>query len=354
MTGWTSALEPQHDEPPPVAPKPPRKGSNGRIDRARRYVAKMNAAISGQNGHGATWAVARKCAADFELNLDQTLEVLREFNVRCQPSWSERELRHKAEEACKKARVANPVEDREQHWTMPSSHYTELAGEHEYSDADVPDALRTYEAFGMDAQAKRLPLLKILGPAEIFAELAPLEYLVDQLVVRGTALQILAYGSSGKSWLGFHMAVASAAGVPFLGRFETKKCRVLYLDFENGSRESRRRIQANAKARGIAPADLQLGLCSMPTMYLDDQRFIDEIRRLASDYDLFIVDTLRAATRGEENASEARRPIDAIKAVIEETRGALVVLSHTKKVSQSVTKIDPREAGRAWCASGST
>ncbi len=181
MTNWTSALEPQSDAPP-VAPKPPRKGSNSRIDRARRYVAKMNASVSGQNGHGATWAVARKCAADFELNLDQTLAVLREFNVRCQPPWSERELRHKAEEACKKARVANPVEDREQHWAMPSSHYTELSGEHDYTDADAPDAPGSRDG----RQAKRLPLLKILGPAEIFAELAPLEYLVDQLVVRGT------------------------------------------------------------------------------------------------------------------------------------------------------------------------
>jgi hypothetical protein len=114
--------------PKETAPKPPRKtngsGRNGsdRFERARKWAMKADPAIAGSGGHNATWSVARKCAQDFELDESQTLDVLREYNERCQPPWSERELAHKAKEACEKARVEVPVEDRERHRSMPAEH----------------------------------------------------------------------------------------------------------------------------------------------------------------------------------------------------------------------------------------
>jgi len=321
------------------------------VKRASAYLATVDPAIEGQGGSKPTFRAACQLVGKFKLSRAQAIQLIEtEYSPRCKPRWSRDEIEHKVDDAIEETKGEAPIEDRPLKKAKRVHSDAAPSNDFEHSDSDAPDAPPAFETVGMDAEAAKLPLLKILGPAEIFAPLPPLEYLVEQLVVRGTALQILAYGSSGKSWLGFHMAVACAAGAAFLGRFPTKQCRALYLDFENGTREARRRIQANTKARGIASAGLALGLCSMPSMYLDDPRFIGEIRRLASEYDLFIVDTLRAATRGEENASEARKPIDDIKAVIEETKGALVVLSHTKKVSQSVTKIDPREAGRGSSA----
>lgn len=70
-----------------------------RIERARAYVAKMPPAISGAGGHAATMRVARACVGGFALTEEETLEVLREYNARCEPPWSERELAHKAKEA---------------------------------------------------------------------------------------------------------------------------------------------------------------------------------------------------------------------------------------------------------------
>ncbi len=81
-----------------TAEKQPRKtnGSNGaELDHVRKYVAKMEPAISGSAGHNATLDVVRVCKG-FALDEAQTLDVLREFNERCQPPWSERELKHKA------------------------------------------------------------------------------------------------------------------------------------------------------------------------------------------------------------------------------------------------------------------
>jgi AAA domain len=219
-------------KPAPLAAAVPRRRTESvvgsRFDRARKYVAKMDPAISGQNGHGATWAVARKCAADFELSVAETLDILREFNTRCQPAWSDVELQHKAEEAGNKARVANPVEDREQHWTMPSSHYTEPSSEHEYTDADAPDApplsdLTKKPAFTvtdvapMQQPTATEPLrgLTHLGPVALVGrsrilELAaqPIDYVWEHIAVAGTVVLIAGPPAEGKTTLLFLILAA--------------------------------------------------------------------------------------------------------------------------------------------------
>ncbi|MEZ6102739.1 MAG: phage/plasmid primase, P4 family [Pirellulaceae bacterium] len=67
--------------------------------RARNYVAKMPPAISGQGGHNATFAVACKLAISFDLPESDAWPILLEYNERCDPPWSERDLRHKLHDA---------------------------------------------------------------------------------------------------------------------------------------------------------------------------------------------------------------------------------------------------------------
>lgn len=81
--------------------------------RARAYIEKMPPAISGAGGHDALWAVTRKLVADFGLDEHSAFRILStEYNNRCQPAWTERELKHKIKEASEKAKVRNPIEDR--------------------------------------------------------------------------------------------------------------------------------------------------------------------------------------------------------------------------------------------------
>jgi hypothetical protein len=72
------------------------------IDRARTYVEKMPDAVSGADGHGATFAVACKLV-EFGLSPDDAWMLLLEYNQRCQPQWSEHELRHKLDDAFRRA-----------------------------------------------------------------------------------------------------------------------------------------------------------------------------------------------------------------------------------------------------------
>jgi DnaB helicase-like protein len=77
-------------------------------ERARAYLATMDAAYSGQGGHTATWSAALLLAQGFGLNEQDTFRILwQDYNPRCVPPWSEKELRHKAHDAARKARVPN-------------------------------------------------------------------------------------------------------------------------------------------------------------------------------------------------------------------------------------------------------
>lgn len=69
------------------------------IDRARKYLQKMEVSVSGQDGHGKAFKAACVLVLGFELSQDDALQLLREWNQGCQPPWSERELLHKVESA---------------------------------------------------------------------------------------------------------------------------------------------------------------------------------------------------------------------------------------------------------------
>lgn len=71
------------------------------VDRARKYVATMPVAISGQRGHDVTFRVACVLVQGFLLDRDDAFAVLSEWNQGCQPPWNERELNHKLDDAAR-------------------------------------------------------------------------------------------------------------------------------------------------------------------------------------------------------------------------------------------------------------
>lgn len=72
------------------------------------YIASVPGAVSGQGGHDATYAVAQCLVNGFNLGDDEALRIFQtEYNPRCTPPWSDRELEHKVSQARK-----NPGEKR--------------------------------------------------------------------------------------------------------------------------------------------------------------------------------------------------------------------------------------------------
>lgn len=70
-------------------------------ERALKYARTIPPAISGQGGHDQTFETCLKICSGFDLTDEEAFEVLREWNLACQPPWSEPELKRKITEAQK-------------------------------------------------------------------------------------------------------------------------------------------------------------------------------------------------------------------------------------------------------------
>jgi putative DNA primase/helicase len=127
---------------PPPAPSPRTSGGADPIARAAAYLATMDPAISGSGGHQATWAAAVALVRGFDLAPSAALSLLeREFNPRCQPPWSRRELEHKVASA---ARAQLPrgylLDDPRRQWTPDRAPRHQEAEHHGPPPEEVPPA----------------------------------------------------------------------------------------------------------------------------------------------------------------------------------------------------------------------
>ena len=89
---------PPASEPPAHRHLPVDAGSNA-VKRARQYTAAIPPAIAGEHGDVHTFRVCCRVVRGFALTDDDALSVLREWNSRCLPPWSERELLDKLSRA---------------------------------------------------------------------------------------------------------------------------------------------------------------------------------------------------------------------------------------------------------------
>lgn len=209
----------------------------------------------------------------------------------------------------------------------------------------------------MTAGEKVIPMPRPKGPfplltaSELWAPLEEPEYVIEGVVRRASLTQLVAYGSSGKTWLAIDACLSVAAAVPWLGRFEASRGRAAYIDYENGSYELRRRLHGVARARELTPPLDGIEACVMPSAYMTGEGFDKQIAQLARGRDLVVIDTLRAASPGcDENDSSIRVGLDHLRRAAEVTGCAFLVLVHAKKTSGNITAIDAREAGRGSSA----
>ena len=84
----------QIPKPTPTKPQSLRWTSNRlqQIERARRYMDAVPGAVQGRAGDIATYKLACRLVRGFALSDDEAFMLLRIWNWRCQPRWSEREL----------------------------------------------------------------------------------------------------------------------------------------------------------------------------------------------------------------------------------------------------------------------
>jgi hypothetical protein len=79
--------------------RPYERGRHFHTAQIRRYIGRIEPAVSGQLGHRQTFFVARALVHGFALSKEAALPFLQEYNQRCEPPWSEEELEHKLDSA---------------------------------------------------------------------------------------------------------------------------------------------------------------------------------------------------------------------------------------------------------------
>lgn len=119
--GYHAADEARFNEAPPFLPRAwrdylarrsvkaetPERGSHERVGLAREFLKCLPPAVSGSGGHDAAWRAALTVVRGFDLDGQSALALLRdEYNPRCEPPWSEKDLRHKVESAARDGRLA--------------------------------------------------------------------------------------------------------------------------------------------------------------------------------------------------------------------------------------------------------
>ena len=72
--------------------KPMHRPDRDVVDRGRRYLLSVPPAVAGQHGDLHTFRVCCRLVRGFALSEADALQVLIDWNARCQPPWSEREL----------------------------------------------------------------------------------------------------------------------------------------------------------------------------------------------------------------------------------------------------------------------
>ena len=202
-------LKPKPQAEKPVASAQPRTTSSGDlIDRARRYLASCDAAISGQGGHNATLHAAHSLVVGYGLDDDTALALLSsDYNPRCLPPWTEKELRHKLESA--KANPQKPVgylRDEPKAAPLPSA----------------PSAVKVLSKIGTpqpDDLAARYSRRRLLGE---YADPLPEDKNPDALfrngwLRRGGAAVLISVSGAGKSVAVTQFCDHFAVGRPWFG-----------------------------------------------------------------------------------------------------------------------------------------
>jgi hypothetical protein len=80
------------------------QGRRASAERALIYLSRVPAAVAGHHGDLHTFRTCCRIVRGFALDDDDALAVLAEWNARCQPPWTERELREKIRSARRNGR----------------------------------------------------------------------------------------------------------------------------------------------------------------------------------------------------------------------------------------------------------
>jgi hypothetical protein len=308
------------------------------MKRAREYMARVPGAVSGSGGHQQTWEGAINCIRGFDLTLSEAHEILDEYNRRCDPPWTEREIEHKLDGIMKADRVGRGwlLEDRNR--TAPPRPTSNAAphGADEPGHASPKDSVPPPKAEVIDLFPTR-----IIGSVP---DEGPTKWLVRDLWLDQGVGIIGGEPKSYKSFAAAQLATCVASGKPMFSRYEVAQGRVLMFNAEDRPTMTRNRVAQMARALDVDFASLDLHLIDVPALRLDDAEQVERLSRTVAYLRpaLLILDPMRDLHGLDENDAQIVSALLAPLRILQRAYACAVLLvHHMAKVTES-----PRRAGQ--------
>lgn len=162
------------------------------------------------------------------------------------------------------------------------------------------------------------------------------EYLVENLLVAGSAVLLTAREKAGKGLLGIDLACSIALGEPWLGHAVTEGS-VVYLALEEGMGTIWERLSARLAGRLDVPIYVVPCDGSFEQQFqLENVANITDIIEVVEEVEpaLLIIDPLREAHTGREDSSDDMAPrLRAIRQLAHQTGTTILVTHHAGKMS---------------------
>lgn len=163
---------------------------------------------------------------------------------------------------------------------------------------------------------------------DLMQPLGPVPWLCQGLgIVPGRPTIVFGASGSGKTWAIQEFALAVATGTPAFGRHAVQQGRVLHLDLDQGARATQERYQALAIARGGLPNGAQLEVVTFG-LRLTDANAREVLLAETKGHTLVVIDSLRAASDGDENTTEFAQSLAMLAEVSNTTGCTCLVLHH--------------------------
>lgn len=194
------------------------------------------------------------------------------------------------------------------------------------------------------------PLPEIVSLADKLAHPDPIpEPIIEGLLRRGHKMLISGSSKVGKSFLLMELCVAFAEGLKWVGTFQCKQCRVLYVNLEIDPASAVERFRQIYNAMGLTsthPDNIQILNLRGQAKPLDE--LVPQVVARIKDrsYGVVILDPIYKVITGDENnASDMGKFCNQFDKLCRETGCAAIYCHHHSKGAQGAKKAQDRASG---------
>lgn len=161
------------------------------------------------------------------------------------------------------------------------------------------------------------------------------EWLVKDLIPQKSVGVWTGKRGTFKTFFSLSLASSVSKGLEFLGDYECKKKKVLYLDKENGINIMRRRTDMIKRGLGLEEESLDIGFICFSQLKIDSAQDILSLNKIIQEYEigLLVIDTYRRAISFDENnAGEVSRLfVDILRPLVEKHDLTIILIHHDRK-----------------------